>query len=210
MGHSFCVWETFPLLVTFLSFWLCSQSHVDALSSHITHLSPSKGFPPRHRNIQCLWLSQVLFRTFSVIFPSLSPIQSFFLDSLRSTGCRAVCLCVWASFRPPVGQAGSALRPGCCWRSTQAFRHSPSLEGQDCPSITQAPPCPRTPAPPQLYKEKGGVPGRGEGERDRFGLCFLLTKKKKKKRILMDSGEAHRVTVQYADATEFMHTKHQD
>lgn len=112
MGHGFWVWETFPLLVTFLSFWLRSQPHVDALFSHITHLSPSKGFPPCHRNVQCLCLSQVLFRTFSVIFPSLSPIQSFFLDSLSSTGYRAVCLCVC------VGLVQTSCGPG--WISSPA------------------------------------------------------------------------------------------
>lgn len=114
-------------------------------------------------------------------------------------------LCVWALFRPPVGQAGSALRPGCCWRSTQAFRHSPSLEGQDCPSITQAPPCPCTPAPPQLHREKGRIPGRGET--DLVYVSYLQKKEKKKK---SNSGEAHCVTVQYADASGFLHTKHQN
>lgn len=59
------------------------------------------------------------------------------------------CAGVWAAFRPPAGRPGSALLPGCCWRSTQAFCHSPSLAAKGSPSTPQASQCPRFPAPPQ-------------------------------------------------------------
>lgn len=81
-------------------------------------------------------------------FLPLSLIRSFSLVSLNH---KHAVVCAQTSFRPPVGQAGSALQPGCCWRSSQVFGHSPSLTGQDCPSVTRDPPCPRTPAPSQLH-----------------------------------------------------------
>lgn len=139
----------------------CSRSLFPRRSSQ---LSPSTVSCPCHRNMQCLWLSHRWF----------SP---FLCDISTTVSCPVVlkphtageCVCVWAAFRPPVGRAESALLPGCCWRSTQAFRHSPSLVGQDSPSTPQAPPCPRNPAPPQLHR----------GERAE-SLWFILHIKKDK------------------------------
>lgn len=174
VGYSFCLWATLPLLFAFLSIWLCSQSLVCALCSHVAHLSSV------HRKF-CVLVTV----TCSVSdYPLAGPLPSSaifqpvfrqvslpgFFKALNAAG---EAVCVWAAFRPLVGWAGSALLPGCCWRSTQAFRHSPSLAGQDSPSTPQAPPCPRTPAPPQLHRDTE----RGKS------LWFILHIKKNKNRF---------------------------
>lgn len=136
----------------FPSIWLHSPSDVDY---HFSHVSARSINPFSVLVTITHSVSDFSRLSFSVILAQkyiyiCVCVCLFVWFSLNTPSCRRACVCVWAELRPPVGRAGSALLPGCCLRSTQAFRHSPSLADPDSPSTEQASPCPHTPAPPQL------------------------------------------------------------
>ena len=153
MGYSFSLWAN-------VSPALCVSLHLAFISVSCSR-SLFFFFPTSllsARSIQT-FVSSSPSRAVSLTIPSrvlFRPlVQSLFAGFLWTLHTAGESVCVWAAFRPPVGWAGSALLPGCCWRSTQAFRHSPSLAGRDSPSTPQAPPCPPTPAPPRLHRGRG-------------------------------------------------------
>lgn len=94
--YSFCLWATFPLLVAFLSIWLCSQSLVVTLCSYVAHASSV------HRKFCVLVTVTCSVYDYPiagplpsfVIFPPLSLVQSLCLVSLNPPPCRRACLCV--------------------------------------------------------------------------------------------------------------------
>lgn len=125
-----------------------------------------------HRNMQCLWLSPVLFLPSSVIFPPLSLIQSFCLDSLNSTRCRTVCLCV--------GFVQTSCGPG--WISSPArllLEIHPGFSSQSKsgrPRLSQHNTGPSVSTYSSSSSAVQGERERPREGRERLGLCFLLKK----------------------------------